>query len=165
MFIAQPTANPFTPNLLQHLPNTQRRRLMRLLYHPIHCCLPSSHRCQRHKKSLLHLRHFSTPVLLLWCSYRPPPTSPHPDIDGIRDCSIGTVQIGPEEGELWCISIFLCSELHVKLTHHPQMGVWSNPNHPILLQPLANTQRHQLTRWIACATTKPSHRHHRISIE
>ena len=72
MFIAQPTANPFTPNLLQHLPNTQRRRLMRLLYHPIHCCLPSSHRCQRHKKiappspTLLHT--CSPPVVQLQTS-------------------------------------------------------------------------------------------------
>ena len=54
------------------------------------------------KKLPSHIQHFSTPILLLWWPHQPPPPSPRPDIDRMRDCSVGTVQIGPQEGELWC---------------------------------------------------------------
>lgn len=141
--VSQPTHNQFSPNLFHPLPNTHTHRPTCLHRPLVHDCLPHIHRHQRRKKSPSHLQHFSTPILLLWWPHQPPPTSPRPDIDRMRDCSVGTVQIGPQEGELACIWLFCMQRLHVDLTHHPQNDVWTHPNALKLHRPPPNIQKHR----------------------
>jgi hypothetical protein len=138
--IVRPTRNQSTPNLLYPPPNTQRHSLMCLYHQSIHHCLRDSHRHQRHQKNLhLHIWSHPMPVHLLWWQNEPPLAFKRSIIDRRQDCRVGTVEIRPKEGELWCFLAYECSKIHLDLTNPFQINVRTQPNHPKLLQPLANT--------------------------
>jgi hypothetical protein len=74
--------------------------------------------CDIKKIRTSHLCPFRKPVLLLWWSHQLLLTFLRPRIDHRRDCLIGTVQIGPEEGEMSCFVWLHIMKLHVNSPIH-----------------------------------------------
>jgi hypothetical protein len=58
---------------------------------------------------------------------------------------VGTVQIGPEEGELSRFQIFKCIEIHINLTLQSQTDVWAQPTSTGINRPVSSAYQTTVT--------------------